>query len=142
MGNKRDLIELKQDLKIVESNRLNIYQSKLYFMGLFFEVILNKELFPRNKDLKEFINEHIAIHFITKKRYKDYLFKSRTLLAASIIREIYINVEYDQILEMVKELDLILPENLNSQNKKNKNKNSKNDDLSDWLGYYSSDEEK
>ncbi len=131
--NIRELRDIRNDLKLIMGNKLSISQSKSLFMGIFYEIILNKDLFSKNRELKEFINGHMLPYINRDKKYKDYLFKSRTLFAATILKDIYINVEYNQVIKMVEELYSILPDDIEKENRSRIKKNSSDEVLSGWL---------
>ncbi|EIS9525280.1 TPA: hypothetical protein KNJ64_001991 [Clostridioides difficile] len=131
--NIRELRDIRNDLKLIMGNKLSISQSKSLFMGIFYEIILNKDLFSKNRELKEFINGHMLPYINRDKKYKDYLFKSRTLFAATILKDIYINVEYNQVIKMVEELYSILPDDIEKESRNHIKKNSSDEVLSGWL---------
>lgn len=133
--NNRDLCNIKDDLKSILTNKFSISQSKLLFMGIICEIILNKNIFPKNSMLKEFINNNLLKYLKKQEKYRDYLFKSRTLLIATLQKQIYDNLDYNDILLLVKYLCEILPDDSKDNNKKI-NKNSKND-IIDWLKFLS-----
>lgn len=131
----RNLNDIKYDLKVIRGNKLSISQSKLLFMGIMYEIILNKELFPRNIQLNEFVNEHLLQYLKRNKKFKNYIFKSRTLLAATIQREIYNNLDYNDIIYIIDEIDAILFENSNYGYKKTIKKNNNEVEMSEWLKF-------
>ena len=130
----RELNDIKYDLKIIMSNKLSIFQSKLLFMGIIYEIILSKELFSKNSQLKEFVNGHLVKYLNKGNEFKDYLFKTRTILAATIQKQIYNELDYNNILDVVEELYKILPDRLYEQNKRGNKKNS-NYVVSEWLNF-------
>lgn len=130
----RQLSDIKNDLKIIMSNKLSISQSKLLFMGIIYEIILSKELFPRNSQLEEFINGHLIKYLNKDTEFKEYLFKTRTILAATIQKHIYNNLDYNNILDVVEEIYKILPDRLDEQIKKGNKKNS-DEIISEWLNF-------
>lgn len=109
MEQERLLKDIKNDIKIVVSNKLNMSQSKLLFMGLIYEIILSKDLFPKNNNLKVFIDKVIIKYLDINEPFKDYLYDSRTILASRVQRIILKEVEYSKIIQMVKEIYGILP---------------------------------
>lgn len=131
---KRELYHIKYDLKIIMSNKLSISQSKLLFMGIIYEIILSRELFPKNLQLKKFVNGHLVKYLNKGNEFKDYLFKTRTILAATIQKHIYNELDYNNILEIVEELYKILPDELYNKNKRDNKKNS-NEAISEWLNF-------
>lgn len=70
---------LKKIKSISKSKDINNLKINLY--GLCSFIILSKELFERNKDIKPFMN---SINF----DFKDYVYLSRSLLASRVIRKI------------------------------------------------------
>ena len=132
----RDLYNIKDDLKSILTNKFSISQSKLLFMGIICEIILNKNIFPKNSMLKEFINNNLLKYLKKQEKYRDYLFKSRTLLIATLQKQIYDNLDYEDILLLVNYLCKILPDDCDKNNKKT-NKNNSKKDIIDWLYFLS-----
>lgn len=132
----RDLCNIKEDLNSILTNKFSISQSKLLFMGIICEIILNKNIFPKNSMLKEFINNNLLKYLKKQEKYRDYLFKSRTLLIATLQKQIYDNLDYNDILLLVKYLCKILPDDCKDNNKKINRNNSKKD-IIDWLEFLS-----
>ncbi|MCC0658304.1 hypothetical protein IC175_17245 [Clostridioides sp. ES-S-0123-01] len=99
--NNRTLEDIKNDIKIIKGNKLSISQSKLLFIGIMFEIILNKDLFPKNSILKDFVNCKLLSYIKINEPFKEYLFSTRTLLIARIQKEVYINLNYQDILKLV-----------------------------------------
>lgn len=134
MDNERQLKDIKEDMKVIISNRLNMSQSKLLFMGLIYEIILRRDLFPNNSNLKPFINKVVMKYLSVDEPFKDYLYDSRTLLGARIQKNIQSDVEYLQIIQMVKEIYEIFPKDEMQKNKNKKNRNM-NKDLIEWMNF-------
>lgn len=132
---QRSLEEINSDLKLIISNKLSIHQSKLLFMGIIYEIILNKELFPKNSDLKEFINKKILKYLNRNEGYKDYVFKTRVGILSKIQKEIYDNLDYDSILEIVNELYSMFPQNPEDKFKKNNKKNITETAIDEWINF-------
>lgn len=133
---KRELYDIKNDLKMIKSNKLSISQSKFLFMGIIYEILFNKDLFPKNKDLKDFVNNQLLILFNQNEPYKDYIFKTRTTLASKIQRYIYLNLEYNSMIDIVNELDKILFSDMNPiEGSKAKIKDA-NNDLDEWMNFF------
>lgn len=61
--------------------------------GVIADIIFTKNYYNRNKDLKEFTLK------VLNKDYKDYLYKSRTLLYARIVKDLYREEDTDLLLE-------------------------------------------
>lgn len=66
---------------------------KYKIIGIVSELLLSRQVFPRNKDIQEFLKEVFSLEF------KEYLFKSRTLVVARVTREILI-MERDTTYKM------------------------------------------
>lgn len=126
------------DLKFFRSNKISIDQSVAFFAGLSYELILNTKIFPRNSDLKPFINEVYLTHDTTDKEFREYLYASRTLLGARLTRNILDNFDYLIVKEISKDIEYILLENFMDDEKNNKNTHKKDNDFSkniaSWLG--------
>ncbi|WP_373180573.1 hypothetical protein [Enterococcus durans] len=100
---KNDLILYRNELK----NR-NLPKYKL--MGICSDLILSKDIFKNNKDLKPFIIEVFNIEF------REYVFLSRSTLSARVSRVIYdseekIYVIYRKKLYKYVESNIYLKEN-------------------------------
>ncbi|KEI87528.1 MULTISPECIES: hypothetical protein [Clostridium] len=136
MNNKdRSIEEIKNDIKIVSSNKLSVSQSKMLFIGFVYEIILNKNIFPKNSNLKKFINDELKEYLNRDIGFKDYLFASRTLLAARIQKELYYSLDYKKMIELAELIDNKL---LISEEKKYNNKNIKNSEkaIEEWRNYF------
>ncbi|MFC5976288.1 hypothetical protein [Carnobacterium antarcticum] len=90
-----------------EKLRINLYT-------IMITAILSKKIFVKNSDIPEFISK-LNIH------YKDYVYRSRTLVVARIIREIE-KSDKTKLLVFVSELKELLFESNNSSNHDNKKK--------------------
>lgn len=88
---------------------------KYKVIGIVSELLLSKQVFPRNIDIKVFLKDIFELEL------KEYLFRSRTLLIARVTREIiaiekenlYKNMLYKFIEQKI--------EDLKDDNKKEKN---------------------
>lgn len=85
---------------MLDSNYTNEDKRK-YFLGEIAYTILNKELFTRNSDLKVYIAIFENIQNINE--YKDYLYKSRTLLVSRILKDVKNNLSNTQFDKLVKQ---------------------------------------
>ncbi|MGG4490829.1 hypothetical protein [Metabacillus idriensis] len=84
-------------------------EDRAVFMGVVAELLLSKELFKRNEELKSFIKEVFKINPL------DYLFKSRTLLLSRIIRIIE-SSEKDELKKYIDSTYLYLEKPANIDN--------------------------
>ena len=133
----RELKDIKKDLEFLTSNKFSLMQSKLLFMGITYEIILSKDFFPRNENLKPFIEEVYVPKFADKKTFKDYLYDSRTLLSSRVQRKIFSDLSYADIIEITNDIIDILDKNLGKVGKNNENKGSKHriddDYATEWM---------
>lgn len=106
----------KSNLSKLDGNT-NTDLLRLELYSIVTDVFLSKEYFNRNSDIVSFIDE---IEF----QYADYLFKSRTLLLARILRDIK-NAEKDQLVLIMRNLQKLLFNNVEPDTK-TKVKKSKN----------------
>lgn len=129
----RDLNLIKNDLKIVSTNKLNSSQSKLLLIGIIFEMLQRKDLFPKNSDLKMFVQQVFIDPIEGLKPFKEYLFVSRTLLGSRVSKIILYNFEYSNVLNTVEKLSEILP-NQDSVNK-NSSHTTNDDGMNEWINF-------
>ncbi|MGG0482451.1 hypothetical protein ABEY65_03550 [Priestia aryabhattai] len=122
---------IKNDLKLITSNKLNSFQSKLFLIGIVHEIILRKDLFPKNSDLKNFVQVVFVDPIEGIKPFREYLFLSRTLLSSRVSNIILQNFEFSNVIKTVDMLYNILPEhNINEHSPKNKNSEN---DINEWI---------
>ncbi|WP_039652372.1 hypothetical protein [Clostridium tyrobutyricum] len=130
----RTLKQIRDDMKIITTNKLNMSQSKLLFMGIIYEIVLRRDLFPMNCDLKAFINKIFIKRFNDKIPFKEYLYSSRTLLASRLQKNIYLDLQYNQIIEIVQEIYNIFPVDKPKKSVNSKNINA-NLELTQWMNF-------
>ncbi|TCJ86371.1 UNVERIFIED_ORG: hypothetical protein EDC93_1011110 [Bacillus cereus] len=106
----------KSNLSKLNGN-MNTELLRLELYSIITDVFLSKEYFNRNRDIINFIN---AIGY----RYADYLFKSRTLLLARVLRDIN-KAEKEELLLIMRNLQNLLFNDIepdtNTKTKKSKN---------------------
>lgn len=97
-------------------------------IGLNVAILYSKELFKRNSDISEFLNEVYNINFLP------YVMRSRTLIVARITRELN-NKTPDELNQIRKKLVKFLnPESDVFTKSKTKNsKQNSNEKLKKWL---------
>lgn len=95
MQNKEEIFD---SLKLIKSNKLNSSQTIEYFSGFTYKILLDKDIFPNNDDLKEFIMS-VYLKRIKADQFKDYVYRSRTLLASRLVRKILENYNFNITLE-------------------------------------------
>lgn len=127
--------DIQKDLKIITSNKLSIYQSKLLLMGSLYEIILNKEIFKRNNDLKKFVNQDLNNYLKLDLYVKDYVFKSRTLLVAKVQRVIYEKAEYKDIVDFIYFLNNAIFYEKETKIKDKKNSLDEDKVINNWKNY-------
>lgn len=137
MMKKNEIINCSTDkilkrLKVVTSNKIDADQSIIYFAGTIYSILLNREIFKRNSDLKNFIY-NIFLKPLNYEQYKDYVYKSRTLLGARLYRYILENVNYTLTLEISNELINFFDKNTQKDKKTKFVDNDIALELSKWL---------
>ena len=135
MTSDKDYIQkvIKQ-FKLITGNKLNSEETINYFNGCMYALILNKTIFKRNDDLPSFIYTLFLKPF-NNQQYKDYVYKSRTLLGARACRHINDDLNYSEVVPLSKAVISYLEENFSLENKKENAQrlNSIADELSGWL---------
>jgi hypothetical protein len=130
---ERSLQKIKKDLAIISSNKLSPSQSILLFMGLTFEILMRKDLFAKNIDLKEFVEKFYIEKTEKKEPFKDYLYVSRTLLASRLNKLIIKELNYTKILDICRDIQSILPSEQDTR--KNKPSKSQDEDVTEWMNF-------
>ena len=127
--------EIRGNIDIVSSNKLNVFQSRLMFMGFIYEIILSRDIFPKNSDLKEFINQDMPKYLNLPISFKDYVFLSRPLLASRVLNKIH-ELDYKDIINFI---DIINEKYLKINDvKKTSSKTLKTTDtaIDEWRNYF------
>ncbi|MEK6462029.1 hypothetical protein AABM27_16600 [Heyndrickxia faecalis] len=130
----RELQLIKKDLKVVISNKLNSSQSKLLLIGIIFEIIQRRDLFPRNADLKKFIQQVILDPIENAKPFKDYIFFSRPLLGSKVSKIILFDFDYNNVIKTVEKLSVILPSDIDEKPQSSSNKVT-DEDMNEWINF-------
>ena len=118
----------------ISSSPINeLFDSYPYILS---QVILNHDFIHKNEDLKPFV------HNMSNYEYRDYLFKSRTILFARLVKDLYILGQTDsdkskitnmmhlqKAIRNVKDIDE--PESKKIQDK-GKNNTNKISDIAKW----------
>lgn len=137
VSQKRNPNDFIVSFGLFRSDKLSVEQSITFFAGLSFELILDKNIFPKNSDLETFVTEvYLTSHNSTSGIvFKPYLYKSRTLLGARLTRVILDNFDYTTMKHISYEIERILlamfPELKKSSGSKTKNTFNKN--ITDWI---------
>ena len=82
MQDKSIIEGLINDLSLLQNNKFSVKQTRRMYQGIVFELIQNKHIFEKNNDLR------IFVEFVFKKTYREYLFSSRSLLAARVLKDL------------------------------------------------------
>lgn len=105
-----DSTEVKEkfikEFSVINKNKFTLQQTKSLYLGLLYQLISNKTIFKKNKELEGFLKH------IFNKEYGDYLFKARPYLASRLLKDI--SIEYDN-LEISASIKAIM-EYLNDKN--------------------------
>lgn len=72
-------------IRFLNSSKFTLKEKKLFFVGILSTTIFNKHLFTSNIKIKKYITLYEDILDIPP--YKDYLYRSRTLLNSRIIKD-------------------------------------------------------
>lgn len=132
----KDLKKIGNNLQLLRSNKLSAEQSMLLFVGFSYDLVLNKSIFKQNIDLEDFSN--IYVKYSNKKEpLRPYLFGARPLLGARLGKIITNDMDYADILEITKELDLFFEKaafgDQESLMNKSVVKKSLDDETSNWM---------
>lgn len=96
-------------------------------IGLNVAILYSKEMFKRNKDISQFLNEVYNIDF------RPYVMKSRTLIVARITRELN-NKNQDELNEIrIKLINYLNPDSSIAKSKSKSTKQNSNEKLKKWL---------
>ena len=101
----KQLILYRNELK---NTKIQTYK----LVGIVCELVLSKEIFKNNTDIEDFI---IGVFNL---KFKDYLYKSRTLLVARLTREILKNDKYAKQIKLLYKfiVSKIDEDNMNTNN--------------------------
>ena len=101
----KKLILYRNELK---NSKIQTYK----LVGIVCELVLSKEIFKNNTDIEDFI---IGVFNL---KFKDYLYKSRTLLVARLTREILKNDKYAKQIKLLYKfiVSKIDEDNMNTNN--------------------------
>lgn len=80
-------MERKDNSSILKSSKFSSKEKRYLLIGILVETIFDKSLFKKNNELIPYVNGIGFIIGVTP--YKDYLYHSRTILAARIIKDIF-----------------------------------------------------
>ncbi|MEI3654533.1 hypothetical protein [Lactococcus lactis] len=100
-------MDTKNVINTLNSSKYLMREKKYIFIGVVMETIFSKELFYRNSDLHEYINIFENLMKLTP--YLDYLYKSRTMLASRVIKDLLNKEVNDDLIRLMidKHIDFI-----------------------------------
>lgn len=78
-----------KEFSVINKNKFTLQQTKSLYLGLLYQLISDKTIFKKNKELEGFLKD------IFKKEYGEYLFKARPYLASRLLKDI--SIEYDNL---------------------------------------------
>ena len=116
-----------KELSVINKNKFTLQQTKSLYLGLLYELLLNKEIFIRNKDLDDFLRD------VFKKKYKEYLFKARPYLASRLLKEVSKEYDPSKINASTKLIILYLEENEEYIDKPSNSSSGLEDDVIGWV---------
>jgi len=78
---------LKDYVYLFDSKKYKVSEKRLFLIAIVQQLIYSKEIFHSNESLKEYIKVfEVEYDLPYKDRFKEYLYKSRTQLAARVCR--------------------------------------------------------
>lgn len=95
-------MDTKNTSNLLKSSKYSMREKKYIFIGIFTEMILDRIIFPKNKDLHEYISLFEKI--TGKEPYKDYLYKSRITLSARLVKDLFFDDNLDEKLVLKKSI--------------------------------------
>ncbi|WOV85013.1 hypothetical protein PGH26_03535 [Sporosarcina jeotgali] len=132
---KKDFIK---EFSVINKNKFSLQQTKSLYLGLIYELILDKEVFQKNIELNYFISEVFDIE------YSEYLFKARPYLASRLLKDLINKYEDLNISYSVKRISTYLDRMEFVQRKDTDPKNKSNkleDDVIGWVSSISKNKE-
>ena len=93
-------MDRRRELDILNSKKYSFNEKKLLFVGIVSNTIYDKSLFQNNKLLNEYVTLFETILSLDEP-YKEYLYKSRTLLASRIVKDILKNEDDKDLLNLI-----------------------------------------
>lgn len=135
----RDTTDIKKDLQLITSSKLSSSQSTIMLLGVLYDFILRKDIFPKNENLKEFIESYFVPLTIEKTNYKDYLYTSRTLLGSRLCRTVLNEFQYDDIIKLSDSIEKYLPTKYDNKKRNTSNASKIDKATNDWMNYISKD---
>ncbi|MCT1538335.1 MULTISPECIES: hypothetical protein [Lysinibacillus] len=126
LNNKSDFIEI---FKMINKNKLSIDQTKSLYLGVVFQLIIDKKVFTKNIDIDDFIKK------IYVREYKEYLFSSRPYLASRLLKDIEKETDYNQLIMTSRNIINYLESTGTTEEPPEKNSNRKNP-ANNIVGWY------
>lgn len=128
--------DFAKEFSVINKNKFSLQQTRSLYLGLLYELLSSKYIFPKNNDLTKFLEK------VFKKKYKSYLFKSRPYLASRLLKDVSTDYDAIQISASIKLIifyleNLEIEHEINVNDKKTIRKVNKNIQ-DDTLGWYQS----
>lgn len=125
--------DIVSTLKLIQTPKLSIAQSTMLLSGIVYALILDREIFKHNIDLKDFTLKIFKQWLPNQEQFRPYVFRSRTLLGSKLSRIILESFDYEST-KAVSSLLLSLF-SINTTDKKTKNKHvvGLEKTLADWI---------
>lgn len=124
LDKSKEMTELIDGVHFILSNKVKVNIAPAMFSGIVYEIILNKQIIKTNADLPSFINDKFIATFNKTNHadidyFKEYIFKSRTSVAARISRLIIetfttedIRITSEWLIPYIEEIHMSLPDSL------------------------------
>lgn len=128
--------DFAKEFSVINKNKFSLQQTRSLYLGLLYELLSNKYIFPKNNDLVRFLEK------VFKKKYKSYLFKSRSYLASRLLKDVSNDYDTVQISASIKliifYLESLEVENEISINDKKTSRKINKNIKDDTIGWYQS----
>lgn len=112
----------------INGNKYSKEESEKMFLGLLFYMINDRDVFKLNEDIKDFIE------MVFEHKYKDYLYRSRPILASRLMNDIRKEKSYGEMLQINKKIVKYFENSfIELESKANNKKEVSNTNISGWL---------
>ncbi|MDK9857687.1 hypothetical protein [Staphylococcus equorum] len=116
------------DFTKINGNKYSKEESEKMFLGLLFYMINDRDVFKLNEDIKDFIE------MVFEHKYKDYLYRSRPILASRLMNDIRKEKSYGEMLQINKKIVKYFENSfIELESKANNKKEVSNTNISGWL---------
>lgn len=138
MDNTEEVRDFISELGVINKNKFTLQQTKNLYMGIIYEVIRDKKIFLKNRDLNEFLKE------VFNQEYSDSAFNSRPYLASKLLRHISDKYDFINVSDSIKSTIVYLKNRQDRNSESDNKKNKENKDRSrstieeDTIGWFQS----